>query len=108
MRYRPSALALLLLFLAFRSPPLDAQTRGTEGYVDAGGGVRLFYPLVGTGRDTLVIIHGGPGLSFVLRSGRLTSAGAAQVARTPSLGHANCEAMERREWMPSFIKIFSA
>jgi hypothetical protein len=24
-----------------------------------------------------------------------------------SLGHANCEAMERREWMPSFVKIFS-
>jgi hypothetical protein len=24
-----------------------------------------------------------------------------------SLGHPNCEAMERREWMPSFAKIFS-
>ena len=24
-----------------------------------------------------------------------------------SLSHANCEAMERREWMPSFAKIFS-
>jgi hypothetical protein len=28
-------------------------------------------------------------------------------AREASLGHANCEAMERREWMPSFVKIFS-
>ena len=64
MRYRPSGLALLLLFLAFSSPPLAAQTKGTEGYVDAGSGVRLFYRLVGSGRDTLVIIHGGPGMSF--------------------------------------------
>jgi hypothetical protein len=24
-----------------------------------------------------------------------------------SRGHANCEAMERREWMPSFAKMFS-
>jgi hypothetical protein len=67
MRYRPtasfSALASLL-FLASPSAPLAAQTRATEGYVDAGNGVRLFYRLVGTGRDTLVIIHGGPGLSF--------------------------------------------
>jgi hypothetical protein len=24
-----------------------------------------------------------------------------------ALGHPNCEAMERREWIPSFVKIFS-
>lgn len=35
-----------------------------EGYVDAGGGVRLFYRLVGAGQDTLVIVHGGPGFSM--------------------------------------------
>jgi predicted O-methyltransferase YrrM len=35
MRYRPSGLALLLLFVAFSSLPLAAQTKGTEGYVDA-------------------------------------------------------------------------
>jgi proline iminopeptidase len=34
-----------------------------EGHVDAGNGVRLFYRLLGTGRDTIVIIHGGPGFS---------------------------------------------
>ncbi len=55
MRYRPSGLALLLLFVAFSSLPLAAQTKGTEGYVDASDGVRLFYRLVGSGRDTLVI-----------------------------------------------------
>jgi proline iminopeptidase len=35
-----------------------------EGYVDAGGGVRLFYRLLGTGPDTLIMIHGGPGLTM--------------------------------------------
>jgi proline iminopeptidase len=55
-------LALLLCFLS--SATLVAQTNPAEGYVDAGGGVRLFYRLLGPGRDTLVIIHGGPGLSF--------------------------------------------
>ena len=35
-----------------------------EGYVDAGNDVRLFYRLIGSGPDTLVIIHGGPGLTM--------------------------------------------
>jgi hypothetical protein len=33
-----------------------------EGYVDGGGDVRLFYRLLGAGPDTLVVIHGGPGI----------------------------------------------
>ncbi|HEY7611374.1 MAG TPA: alpha/beta fold hydrolase [Gemmatimonadales bacterium] len=64
MPYRRSASALLLSFLAVAALPLVAQTKVSEGYVDAGDGVRLFYRLLGPGRDTLVIIHGGPGLSF--------------------------------------------
>lgn len=35
-----------------------------EGYVDAGGGVRLFYRVVGTSRDTVVVLHGGPGFTM--------------------------------------------
>ena len=35
-----------------------------EGYVDAGGGVRLFYRVVGTNPDTLIVLHGGPGLTM--------------------------------------------
>lgn len=35
-----------------------------EGYVEAGGGVRLFYRLLGAGPDTLVMIHGGPGFTM--------------------------------------------
>ena len=68
MRYRPSVsvyvLALLLPYLAFPALPLAGQAKATDGYVDAGDGVRLFYRLIGSGPDTLVIIHGGPGMSF--------------------------------------------
>lgn len=35
-----------------------------EGHVEAGGGVRLFYRIVGASRDTVVVIHGGPGLTM--------------------------------------------
>jgi pimeloyl-ACP methyl ester carboxylesterase len=34
---------------------------GQEGYFSGADGVRLFYRLMGTGRDTVVVIHGGPG-----------------------------------------------
>jgi hypothetical protein len=39
------------------SPGLAAR----EGYVGAGGGVRLLYRVVGAGRDTVVVLHGGAG-----------------------------------------------
>jgi hypothetical protein len=81
MRYRPSALVLLLFFLAFPSLPL-AQTKGTEGYVDAGGGVRLFYRLVGTGRDTLVIIHGGAGRKVAVYRAGITAGGSLLMGKT--------------------------
>ena len=35
-----------------------------EGYVEAGSGVRLYYRLVGAGRDTVVVLHGGPGFNM--------------------------------------------
>lgn len=35
-----------------------------EGYVDAGSGVRLYYRLLGSGPDTVVVIHGGPGFTM--------------------------------------------
>jgi len=47
----------LLLFAA----PMTAQSH--DGYLDAGAGVRLFYHMVGTGPDTLIVIHGGPGFT---------------------------------------------
>jgi proline iminopeptidase len=35
-----------------------------EGFVDAGAGVQLFYRIAGTGGETLVVLHGGPGFSM--------------------------------------------
>ena len=48
------------------SPPRTGQPESTDrqGFVDAGGGVRLFYRIVGTGGDTVVVLHGGPGFSM--------------------------------------------
>ena len=65
-RYRNAVLVALLIQLSIPGviPAQSSSPSISEGYVDAGNGVRLFYRLLGTGRDTLVIIHGGPGLSF--------------------------------------------
>jgi proline iminopeptidase len=38
--------------------------RAREGYVFGAEGVRLFYRLEGGGTDTLVVLHGGPGLNL--------------------------------------------
>jgi proline iminopeptidase len=35
-----------------------------EGYLDGADGVRLLYHVVGTGPDTVVVVSGGPGLSY--------------------------------------------
>lgn len=68
MRYILQAVLPLALMiepsLAPRTLAAQASAPATqEGYVEAGNGVRLFYRLVGAGRDTLVVIHGGPGFS---------------------------------------------
>jgi proline iminopeptidase len=53
-------LACALAFVALSS----AGAQGGEGFVDAGSGVRLFYKITGAGRDTVVVLHGGPGFSM--------------------------------------------
>lgn len=40
------------------------QPQGRSGYVAGEGGVRLFYRVEGQGPDTLVVLHGGPGLNI--------------------------------------------
>jgi proline iminopeptidase len=52
-----------LLLSSVGAHQASAQKVETEGYVDAGGGVRLFYRLLGTGGDPVILIHGGPGLT---------------------------------------------
>lgn len=55
---RRAVLAIALALLA--AVELAAQ----EGYVDAGNGVQLYYRMFGTGPDTLVVLHGGPGFNM--------------------------------------------
>jgi proline iminopeptidase len=65
-----SALLSLALLAGCRGTTLEQRPAGTiapsarEGYVDAGAGVQLFYRMVGSGRDTVVVIHGGPGFTM--------------------------------------------
>ena len=58
----------LALFMGCRgSAPVPRNTglpAVREGHVAAGGGVRLFYRMVGSGHDTVVVLHGGPGFSM--------------------------------------------
>ena len=61
-----TAILLLVSFLPAHPPGAtraSAQRVEREGYVDAGSGVRLFYRLLGTGGDPVVLIHGGPGFT---------------------------------------------
>jgi proline iminopeptidase len=45
------------------TPPPSAEPRATEGLIE-GDGAALFYRMVGTGPDVLVMIHGGPGMDM--------------------------------------------
>jgi proline iminopeptidase len=57
-------LPLLVLAACQRPPANTTPDLAPQGYVDAGGGVRLFYRLLGSGRDTVVVVHGGPGFTM--------------------------------------------
>ncbi|MHB8808406.1 MAG: alpha/beta fold hydrolase [Desulfobulbaceae bacterium] len=69
LRLKTKARRVLLFFLlwilvvlqpsAFSQPLAEG-----EGYITADDGVRLFYKIVGSGLETLVVIHGGPGNSM--------------------------------------------
>lgn len=54
---------LLCVFLWCAGGDCLAQTP-REGYITAPDGVRLFYKTVGSGAETLVAVHGGPGNSL--------------------------------------------
>lgn len=53
----------LLSVIPIGAPQATAQGVKNEGYVDAGSGVRLFYRLLGTGGEPVILIHGGPGFT---------------------------------------------
>lgn len=52
-------------------PTATAAPAVREGYVDAGGAIRLYYRLVGAAADTVVVLHGGPGFSMEYFAGDL-------------------------------------
>jgi proline iminopeptidase len=53
----------LFVFLCQASADCLAQSP-REGYITTSDGVRLFYKIVGSGAETLVAVHGGPGNSL--------------------------------------------
>lgn len=63
---RLSLLLLIAANLSCTSAKKEAMPYSPEqtGYVDAGNEVRLYYRLVGSGPDTVVVIHGGPGFTM--------------------------------------------
>ena len=52
---------LLSVFLAHTANRCLAQQPPSESYVRTADGVRLFYKIVGSGAETLIAVHGGPG-----------------------------------------------
>lgn len=52
----------LLFSLALVASAAQAQAR--EGYIERPAGVRLYYRLEGSGPDTIVYLHGGPGATL--------------------------------------------
>lgn len=62
-RPRISSPVCLVALAAMLPRLLAAQAAPSgEGFVDAGDGVLLHYRAMGTGPDTVVVLHGGPGL----------------------------------------------
>lgn len=62
MKLRLLALSISVASCAGNQKPLTPDSR--EGYVESAKGVRLFYRVAGSGRDTIVVLHGGPGYSM--------------------------------------------
>src|SRR5688572_23227754 len=54
--------AMIVIGCLFTSPT-SAQAPPKVGFVDGGNGVKLYYRLLGSGSDPVVLIHGGPGLT---------------------------------------------
>jgi proline iminopeptidase len=54
---------LILLLLLLAGAPAAAQPP-QEGYVTVEDGTRLYYRIEGSGPETLVVVHGGPGFSL--------------------------------------------
>jgi proline iminopeptidase len=54
--------AVILCFFLVAAAPAGAGPR--QGYIETPDGVRLFYKVAGSGPETLIAVHGGPGNSL--------------------------------------------
>ena len=71
---------LLLVVLGCSQRPMPVnRAPPSEGFVDAGNDVRLFYRIVGAQGDTIVMLHGGPGFSMGYMAGDLAPLAAHHV-----------------------------
>jgi proline-specific peptidase len=54
---------VMLVFLIYLPGCRDSEPsiRYTEGFVQAGDDIELYYQIAGSGPDTLIMLHGGPG-----------------------------------------------
>lgn len=82
MRIRFSAVACcagIALFLVLSPHAATAQPRAHEGFVVTSDSMRLFYRVIGAGRDTIIAIHGGPGVDLESIAGDFAPLGARHV-----------------------------
>jgi proline iminopeptidase len=63
MRFQ-RAFSVILLTIAASSPAAAQTNPGRAGYVPTADGARLFFRVEGTAPDTLIAIHGGPGVDL--------------------------------------------
>ena len=61
---RPLLLCLFLTVFSLQPSTACLALEAGEGYLTADDGVKLFYKIVGSGPETLVVVHGGPGNSM--------------------------------------------
>jgi proline iminopeptidase len=57
----PPVAAVVLIVAAVGCGRQPAPLAPAQGYLTAPGGARIFYEVVGSGYDTVVVVHGGPG-----------------------------------------------
>jgi proline iminopeptidase len=71
---------LMILITVLSASTTFAQRPAKKGFIDAGNGVKLYYRLVGSGSEPVVLINGGPGFTSDYLADDLTT-----MARNHSL-----------------------
>jgi proline iminopeptidase len=79
LHMRSSLHSLAILFLAITGPTLHAQRPPREGYVTTPDSALLYYRVMGSGTDTIIAIHGGPGVDLESIAGDFTPLAAKHV-----------------------------